>query len=72
MAFVSSVNNRLNYLFLNEMEEIQVFVDEGLIRCICGIIDDDGFTIQCERYDWFLTILVASFGSMRVRFKLIL
>lgn len=23
--------------------------DEGVIRCICGFSDDDGFTIQCER-----------------------
>ncbi|KAJ2585322.1 SET domain-containing protein 3, partial [Coemansia sp. RSA 1797] len=22
--------------------------DQGLIRCICDIDDDDGFTIQCE------------------------
>jgi hypothetical protein len=27
-------------------QEIQ---DEGEIRCICGIDDDDGFTIQCEK-----------------------
>lgn len=26
-----------------------VFIDEGVIRCICGTIEDDGFTIQCER-----------------------
>ncbi|BFZ62995.1 SET domain-containing protein 3 [Saitoella coloradoensis] len=27
--------------------------DSGLIRCICSISDDDGFTIQCERcYVW--------------------
>jgi hypothetical protein len=23
--------------------------DEGIIRCICGYNDDDGFTIQCEK-----------------------
>ncbi|TPX46525.1 hypothetical protein SeMB42_g03651 [Synchytrium endobioticum] len=23
--------------------------DEGEIRCICGYVDDDGYTIQCER-----------------------
>jgi hypothetical protein len=23
--------------------------DEGVIRCICGFIEDDGFTIQCEK-----------------------
>jgi hypothetical protein len=23
--------------------------DEGEIRCICGITEDDGFTIQCEK-----------------------
>lgn len=23
--------------------------DSGIIRCICGINDDDGFTIQCDR-----------------------
>jgi hypothetical protein len=22
---------------------------EGLIRCICGFSDDDGFTVQCEK-----------------------
>ncbi|KAG4304845.1 hypothetical protein PORY_001898 [Pneumocystis oryctolagi] len=27
--------------------------DEGVIRCICGLEEDDGFTIQCERcYVW--------------------
>ncbi|CED85633.1 PHD Zn-finger proteins [Phaffia rhodozyma] len=27
--------------------------DAGIIRCICGIIDDDGFTIQCDHcYAW--------------------
>ena len=24
-------------------------VDEGVIRCICEMTDDDGFTIQCEK-----------------------
>lgn len=24
-------------------------IDAGVIRCICGFIDDDGFTIQCEK-----------------------
>ncbi|KAG0196017.1 hypothetical protein BGX31_005660, partial [Mortierella sp. GBA43] len=23
--------------------------DAGIIRCICGFTDDDGYTIQCER-----------------------
>ena len=25
------------------------FADEGVIRCICGTTEDDGFTIQCEK-----------------------
>ena len=23
--------------------------DQGIIRCICGVTEDDGFTIQCEK-----------------------
>ena len=30
-------------------QEAEEFVDEGVIRCICGTIEDDGFTIQCEK-----------------------
>jgi hypothetical protein len=30
-------------------------VDEGIIRCICDIIDDDGYTICCE-VEFILTI----------------
>ncbi len=27
--------------------------DAGIIRCICGVDDDDGFTVQCEKcYRW--------------------
>jgi len=23
-------------------------IDDGVIRCICGNSDDDGYTVQCE------------------------
>lgn len=28
---------------------IEYPIDAGVIRCVCGFDDDDGFTIQCER-----------------------
>lgn len=35
------------------LEEYQVDPDSGAIGCICGIEDDDGFTIQCDIcYRW--------------------
>ncbi|KAK6453970.1 histone deacetylase complex [Scheffersomyces xylosifermentans] len=35
------------------LSSYQVDPDSGLIGCICGIIDDDGFTIQCDVcYRW--------------------
>lgn len=30
------------------LEQYQVDPDSGLIGCICGIDDDDGFTVQCD------------------------
>jgi len=28
-------------------------IDDGVIRCICGSSEDDGFTVQCEKcYVW--------------------
>lgn len=30
------------------LEEYKVSPDSGLIGCICGVEDDDGFTIQCD------------------------
>ncbi|EMR09797.1 hypothetical protein PNEG_01979 [Pneumocystis murina B123] len=35
------------------LESVGYDLDAGIIRCICGLEDDDGFTIQCERcYVW--------------------
>ncbi|CAN3358222.1 hypothetical protein DICA4_D03312 [Diutina catenulata] len=35
------------------LEEYRVDPDSGLIGCICGLEDDDGFTIQCDAcYRW--------------------
>lgn len=35
------------------LESAQYDLDSEIIRCICGLEDDDGFTIQCERcYVW--------------------
>jgi hypothetical protein len=48
---------------MDEENEDQA-VDEGIIRCICDIADDDGYTICCE-VSLFLTIRNALFGSMR-------
>ncbi|OMJ13536.1 SET domain-containing protein 3 [Smittium culicis] len=28
--------------------DVPIDEDQGIIRCICGFIEDDGFTIQCE------------------------
>ncbi|KAG5438150.1 hypothetical protein PCANB_003001 [Pneumocystis canis] len=34
-------------------QPIRYDLDAGIIRCICGLEEDDGFTIQCERcYVW--------------------
>ncbi|MBW0473919.1 hypothetical protein O181_013634 [Austropuccinia psidii MF-1] len=35
-------------LSLLEDEAVDEFTDDGIIRCICSITTDDGFTIQCE------------------------
>lgn len=30
--------------------DVEIYdIDAGIIRCICGFADDDGFTIQCEK-----------------------
>ncbi|KTW28056.1 hypothetical protein T552_01918 [Pneumocystis carinii B80] len=35
------------------LETVGYDLEAGIIRCICGLEDDDGFTIQCERcYVW--------------------
>lgn len=34
--------------FLPPLDEYKVDPDSGLIGCICGIEEDDGFTIQCD------------------------
>jgi hypothetical protein len=31
------------------MEEEEMVQDDGQIRCICDTMEDDGFTIQCEK-----------------------
>ncbi|KAG5518549.1 hypothetical protein PMAC_002945 [Pneumocystis sp. 'macacae'] len=33
----------------NALEPAKYDLDAGVIRCICGMEEDDGFTIQCER-----------------------
>ncbi|KAG4300651.1 hypothetical protein PCK1_003080 [Pneumocystis canis] len=34
-------------------QTVRYDLDAGIIRCICGLEEDDGFTIQCERcYVW--------------------
>lgn len=33
----------------NDSEPEIYSIDAGVIRCICGYIEDDGFTIQCEK-----------------------
>lgn len=35
-------------VYIPPLEEYQVEPDSGVIGCICGIPDDDGFTIQCD------------------------
>lgn len=45
----SSANFSLPVPPKEEPSEIIIYpMDSGIIRCICGFSDDDGFTIQCE------------------------
>ncbi|OMJ25691.1 SET domain-containing protein 3 [Smittium culicis] len=43
---MSSLNSK-PYLKSDDLE-VPIDEDQGIIRCICGFIEDDGFTIQCE------------------------
>ncbi|ODV77868.1 uncharacterized protein CANTADRAFT_54477 [Suhomyces tanzawaensis NRRL Y-17324] len=49
----SPVNEPATKLKPPPLESYKVDPDSGLIGCICGIEDDDGFTIQCDIcYRW--------------------
>ncbi|KAK6462796.1 histone deacetylase complex [Scheffersomyces coipomensis] len=46
-------NNKQEQFNIPPLSSYQVDADSGLIGCICGIDDDDGFTIQCDVcYRW--------------------
>ncbi|KAF9408739.1 hypothetical protein BGZ94_002210, partial [Podila epigama] len=47
----NNTNNTSNNNNSNGVDEEEEEIDEdaGIIRCICGYTEDDGFTIQCER-----------------------
>ena len=42
------VSEQIKDIVIPSLEEYKVSPDSGLIGCICGVEEDDGFTIQCD------------------------